>query len=476
MATIVATTFTGNDYVRLDVDWTASPEVQYARVIRINLATGEEVVLRPYVGYDGDGNLLLECGLGVWWDTEPPLGVSLQYRTEAADVLTALSANTGFETGTAPWVATGGVLTQSATFAHAGTFSGLLTPTGGVAASFTQTLVAGILGGLELTMQAWVLSPQGWNGVRLQMALLYTDGTVETVNSFTEILDDGEWRFLRWKMIPRLNATATTFDFRVLGLPPNTTLFYVDEIGIYQPAAVATTALSNIVSLLADAIWLKNPLHPCLDVAISLCDPAYDPCTEDDRVSYVGTETHEYDPNTALLYPVNRRRPIPVNRVRRDARTVLRLLAHDCAARDMILAANEPGDPLLFQAPAEYCIEDRYVSVGTVSETKISIDQREPFRLMTLPYVIVDRPEGPADGPCGIRITDLCDIYSSWAAITIAGLTYTDLLLGEASHSSPGNALPAAARTWGEVETEFATWLAVEAGGTRDWGELRDGL
>jgi hypothetical protein len=54
-------------------------------------------------------------------------------------------------------------------------------------------------------------------------------------------------------------------------------------------------------------------------------------------------------------------------------------------------------------------------------------------------------------------------------------LDWIDLLLGAASNNAPGDD-PAALRTWDEVETEFADWDAVEAGGTRDWGELRDGL
>jgi hypothetical protein len=141
------------------------------------------------------------------------------------------------------------------------------------------------------------------------------------------------------------------------------------------------------------------------------------------------------------------------------------------------LDTNEPGTPLLFQAPEQYCIPDRYISVGSLTENRFSVDQRNQFRVMGLPYVTVDRPEGPADGPCGTRMIDLCDIYTSWGALAIAGLTWTDLLLGEASPNGPGQpAPPAAARTWGDVNTQFADWTAVNAGGTRDWGELRDGL
>jgi hypothetical protein len=252
-------------------------------------------------------------------------------------------------------------------------------------------------------------------------------------------------------------------------------VFNVDELQVTQATDVPATACVT-VTVNSESIWLKSPLHPCLDVAIGVCNPALEDCEASDRVSYVGMDTDSYAPNTLLLQPTNQRYPIPINRVRRGASGTLRLLAHTCEARDDLLEINEPGDPLLFQAPSDYCIPDRYMSVGTMEEAKISIDQREDFRLVVLPHVQVARPQGPADGICGSRISDLCDIYTSWAALNMAGLTYTDLLKGEASHDGPGLGLPAAARTWGDVEAEFPTWLDTEGGGTRDFGELRDGL
>jgi hypothetical protein len=242
-----------------------------------------------------------------------------------------------------------------------------------------------------------------------------------------------------------------------------------------RAAAVPDTACDT-VTVTSESVWLKNPFSPCLDVEIGLCEPGMDfDCEIDSRVSYAGMAADELDANTVLSLPVNRKYPVPLNRQRRAPRSELRLITHDCDARDVVLAVNDPGDPLLFQAPAEYCIPDRYISVGTLTEARFSIDQRETFRLMVLPYAVVQRPVGPANGPCGIRIMDLCDIYTSWQSMTLAGLDWLDLLVGEASNNAPGDD-PEALRTWDEVEAEFADWDAVEAGGTRDWDELRDGL
>lgn len=459
------------------IDDLDSDEVLYGTVTRRNTVTGEIVTLRPYIAYDADGNLLLECGQGLWWDTEPPLNVPLEYCAVAADVATAISLNPFFETDVTSWTALNGSIAQNCSVSHEGTCSMEFTPNGtsygpGVFQFDTTTLVPGV----EATFSTWARTAQGWNGVRLVVVLTYSDGTFETIQTPVEILDDTEWRFLTGTVTPRTTVNSWSLLFTASGIPPNTTLFQLDEFMLTQPQAVSSTACET-VTVSSESVWLKSPLNPCSDVEIGLCSPMLDDCEADARVSYVGTSQEDYTQNTVLLLPTNRPRPIAMNRVRRDAAATLQLLAHDCDARDAVLLANEPGDPLLFQAPATYCIPDRYISVGVESVSKIGVDQRDDFRLISLPYVVVDRPEGPANGVCGARIRDLCDIYTSWAAMNIAGLTWTDLLLGEASPNGPGQPEPPEdQRTWDEVEAEFANWTAVTGGGTRDWDELRDGL
>jgi hypothetical protein len=474
MPTINATAFNTPAYVLVEVDWTDQPTVTYARVVRRNTVTGEEVTLRPYVAYDGDGNLLLSCGLGLWWDTEPPLNVPLEYCTYAADTLALITTNSDFEIALAPWTGSSATAARSNLFAHQGTWSAELTPVSISGSLTNDTDSAPFTVGVPLVMQAWAMSPQGYNSVAISMQIQYDDGELVTYTGDSEIIDDGLWQFLTVTTTPVKPGYITNIRFLYYGPAAVTTLFYVDQIGVYQTQAIVTS-VCDTVTVASESLWLKNPLNPCLDVEIGLCSPAMDfDCEEDSRVSYVGMADDALAPNTVVSEPANRKYPIPTNRVRRAPRSELRLLAHDCDARDAVLAANDPGDPLLFQAPVDYCIPDRYLSVGEETESRISRDQREDFRLMLLPYVVVQRPEGPANGICGARFEDLCDIYASWAAMTIGGLTYYDLLLGLASGQGPFT--PTEGRTWLDVETGFANWLAVEAGGTRDWGELRDGL
>ena len=273
MPTISATVYPTEAYVLVQADWTDQPTVQYARVVRVNTVTGEEVLLRPYVAYNGGGDLLLNCGLGLWWDTEPPLDVPLIYRTEAADVAVILNSNSSFETGTAPWLSSGGVLTQSATFAHEGVFSGLMTPTGGTNSPAVFQTPVPITPGLDVTASLWVLSPQGWNSVVLQ--LFWLDGAAiiggSTVVQVREIIDDLEWRFLTVTGSPPANADGVRLQVQMT-VPPATTLFYLDQFQATQQLPLGITAQAGPVTVTgSDRFFLKDPVNPCHDLELALC-------------------------------------------------------------------------------------------------------------------------------------------------------------------------------------------------------------
>lgn len=71
-------------YNRVEIDWADTPSVSYAKVLRVDVVTGECVPLRPYICYDGD-YLALSCGHGIFWDTEVPLDRQVYYITEGLD-------------------------------------------------------------------------------------------------------------------------------------------------------------------------------------------------------------------------------------------------------------------------------------------------------------------------------------------------------------------------------------------------------
>lgn len=476
MPTITATTFPAEAYVRVDVSWADVPAVRYARVWRINTLTGEETLLHPYVAFNAAGDLLLNCSEGVWWDTDPPLNTPLQYRTEAADVLTNLAANSSFEAGTAPWIATNGTLAQSATFAHAGANSGRLTPNG---TSFTNRIAQSTIAvdqTKDVTASAWALSAAGWNSVRLR--LQFFNGITQVGSDQQtpiEILDDAEWRYLAVTATPPENTTVATITLEVTGTAPGANLFYFDqaEVGQYQP--VAAYALSAVVTITPGSPWyLKDSLNPCGDQAMTRCmpGPQIRTCnTSRGMMVQNHARRQQYPVRTRLLAAENRIHDLPMVRPMGDAEAVLSIITRTFDDRDSLLGTLAPGTVLFIQGPPEYGIPDRYISITSVGVDAGTPDMRIPPRFFTLPYRTQDRPQGPMNGPCGARVDDLCDIYSTWAALALSGLTWRDLIYGLASYSGPGQST-AGWRTFDQVNAEFASFNAVNTGGRTMTGLL----
>lgn len=323
-------------YVRVEVSWADVPSVEYAKVTRVDVETGECTPLRPYICYDGD-YLLLSCGFGLFWDTEVPLDREVYYITEALD-------------GPCPPPAD-----------------------------------------------------------------------------------------------PCESCVPVTAD----------------------TSAGPVTVPSN------GAFRLRDPVRPCHDIYMPLCfEQVPTPeCLPGSGVFFASMDVEDYDSNSLLLNPTNARRPILVNRQRRDASSTLTVVTRTFPDRDALLLLNQPGSPVMIAGPPQYGIPDRYMAVETVSVERGLSDHRFPVRVVDMPYTTVDRPAGPMNGPCGSQVEDLCDIYQTWDEMQAAGLTWADLIRGRASQDS-GPAVDSL-RTWDDVQAEFADWDAVEANGT--WQQLAAG-
>jgi len=147
--------------------------------------------------------------------------------------------------------------------------------------------------------------------------------------------------------------------------------------------------------------------------------------------SYGPRET--YAAGGGVLAAENRPRYIPVIRPRRDASSTATFFTRRFTDRDSLKATLFPGTVLFLQAPPAYGISDRYIHIPEDYAIDRALpDHRIQHRVFTLPHSVVDRPAGPANGPCRSRIRDLCNIYATWTAINVAGLTYQDLIEGDA--------------------------------------------
>ncbi len=94
MPDIVATAVPVAGYVLLTVNWSATPAVTFARVVRI-AADGTETVVRPNTSADATGTYMeLSGGIAVLYDTEAPFDVSLTYRTDALSGSTSTATST----------------------------------------------------------------------------------------------------------------------------------------------------------------------------------------------------------------------------------------------------------------------------------------------------------------------------------------------------------------------------------------------
>lgn len=80
MPTLSTTPLPAYGWVRVELDWTDTASVTYARVDRVDPATGEVTPIRPHTLYSGwyQG---LSGGRATLYDTEAPLDTPFYYRT-----------------------------------------------------------------------------------------------------------------------------------------------------------------------------------------------------------------------------------------------------------------------------------------------------------------------------------------------------------------------------------------------------------
>lgn len=225
---------------------------------------------------------------------------------------------------------------------------------------------------------------------------------------------------------------------------------------------------SNPVTLACDGCFrLGDPVRPCNDVRICLCGEEIE-CGGDGGISFIGMLPDSYDDNSGNMLPVNGVYPIHISRNRRSADGTLLVTPASFVDRDNLLRLLAPGGVLLWRGPAEYGIGDRYLAVLSVPVAPGIADLTIQTRAMQLPFLVTKAVVGPSQGVCGSRVQDLCDLYDTWDELIAAGLTYADLIRGEASGSGSG------LWTWNDVNANNADWNALQASET-DWADVVDG-
>lgn len=278
----------------------------------------------------------------------------------------------------------------------------------------------------------------------------------------------------------QVTATDTTYtasgvfalgSIRSVGNTNGTVNFQWDNLSVADVCAspAAISACSENVTLACDGCFrLGDPLRPCNDVQVCMC---YDgvSCGGTGGISGFGMTPDVYPADTGLVSPVNSDTPIPVIRNRHKATGTFTVTPTSFVARDALLALLKPGNTLLWRGPSEYGTGDRYIQITDVPVAPGLTDLRVQPRSVDLPFAVTRTPTGPSYGVCGTRFTDLCTTYASWDAMVAAGLTYADLLRGQAG-STPAN-LP----SWNTVNGVYASWNALNAGQT-SWTDTANGV
>jgi hypothetical protein len=256
-------------------------------------------------------------------------------------------------------------------------------------------------------------------------------------------------------------------------IPPVT--IFVDNYELYDPCSDLVpieTCSDGLVVPSSGEFRLGDPVRPCNDVTLQFTGQADPACVPTQGIFFANMSDEDAEANSGTFAPVNSVYPIGIYRARRSLNATLTTLTRTFADRDAMRQLNAPGGPLLLRGPAQYGIDDRYMLVGNVTEHRQLSDHRIQPRAVVLPHVQLAYPYGPSQGVCGAQVDDLCDIYPTWDAIAAAGLTYADLLRGRASNDTP---IPATSeRDWDEVNSDFASWNALNAG-EPDWNNTLAG-
>lgn len=226
----------------------------------------------------------------------------------------------------------------------------------------------------------------------------------------------------------------------------------------------ALTATTGTVVIASEGRpWLKSPIHPWQNKRLRLKDQLGDPdCQAGDEVYFASMADESRGAHTTVFTDRAREFPIPSTQTRGSIASSLRLISRTFEARDAVIQLNASGDVLLFQAPADYGIPDRYMAVDDYTVSRGLPDHKKPWRINTMPHVAVDEPAGLADGVLGVRWADVCDTYPTFDDAEAAGLTTTMVLMGYAS-SPPSNP---AFTLYSNIPTTYTTYADIPAVGT----------
>lgn len=428
MSTITATADNAKSQVRLDLDF-SDIDAPYAYVARVDAATGATTAVRGHgasTTISGVAYTPMLAGYkAVLYDTEAPTDQAFYYTASAPAV--ALNATQAFDAGyPEPWYPTATAVTAQVRSLRNGTFYLALTADGAATPTLRGENIPATPGAVFTFTASLSCAVSQSTAIGLTFrdaagAVLSGPSTTVTVSS--------QATYSTAQTAPANTVSVQPF-IQMNGTPAAGTILLIYTVAVTNAAGSATSAGVTVASL--GACRLKDPLRPGASIRV---DFAFDPnpqCTPTEGVFFQSMDTMSRSANAATFNISNQAKPTVTSKARSSPTSTLTLVSRTFADRDRLNTLLDPGSPLLFQVPAEYGVPDMYLSVATASESRVLPDHRFPIRVFQLPFASVAAPGGPMQGTVGARWSDLCNRYATWAAITSAGLTWTQILDGAA--------------------------------------------
>jgi hypothetical protein len=428
MPTITATADNAKAQVRLNLDF-SDIDAPYAYVARVDAATGQATAVRGHGSSETISGLPyvpMQAGYkAVLYDTEMPLDQAFYYTASAPSV--TLNVTPNFDGGySAPWYPTSSAVAAVPASLSSGTTYLALVADGSASPTLRGENIPATPGAVFTFAPR--LSCAVSQAVTIGLifrdaagAVLSAPGAAITVSTATTYST-------------AQTAPANTIEVQpyviMTGTPAAGTTLLIYTAPVTNAAGSAQSAGVAVASL--GACWLKDPLRPGASVRV---DFAFDPnplCVPAEGVFFQSMDAEQRGANAANFNISDQAELIVVSKVRSSITSTLTLVSRTFADRDRLNVALAPGSPLLFQVPAQYGVVQQYLSIGTTTVSRVLPDHRFPIRVFSLPYTSVAAPGGPMQGTVGARWSDTCNRYATWAAVTAAGLTWTQVLDGAA--------------------------------------------
>jgi hypothetical protein len=249
--------------------------------------------------------------------------------------------------------------------------------------------------------------------------------TVDATNARV-LLTVAGWTAATEAMIRRLSATD---NLPVRGAEPVTLISGGAVLYDYEapfdvavtyratsPQDSTTVVTSSPVTLASNGrTWLRHPGRPILNraVVVHSRDDATRPAT-----------------GRGVFPVIGRSRPIVVSQVRGSEDGTVRLLTTTAQQRTDLYALLADGSSLLLTAPPGRGWGSQYISVGDVSESRPNRIDTDEYRIISLPYTVVDRPAGPTSGGTDDTFAAVLAHYATFADVLAGETDFADLAAG----------------------------------------------